>query len=96
MSLDLTENQLCFVKNVLRQVVPDRHFWVFGSRANGNAKKYSDLDLYVDDSLSAVEKTMAQMSFEESELPFRVDIVDRESVGAGVREKILRHALPIL
>lgn len=36
----------------------------------------------------AVERTMAKMSFEESELPFRVDLVDGGTVELNVQKNI--------
>jgi len=45
LALDGTE--LAIVKAILARHVPDAVVWVFGSRATGKAKKYSDLDLCI-------------------------------------------------
>ncbi len=51
-------------------------FYVFGSRITPHVKKFSDLDLFYKDKIpdSALQKM--QEDFEESDLPFTVDLVD--------------------
>lgn len=50
---------------------------IFGSRAFGKEKKYSDLDIWIDSTpdFSKVELTSCHTLFEESDLPIKVDIV---------------------
>ena len=65
--------------------------WAFGSRVKGTARKNSDLDLvaFTDDSQSPLVG-QARESFEESSLPFRVDLHVwsdlPESYQANIRE----------
>ena len=61
--------------------------WVFGSRATGRARRYSDLDLAVDAGrpLTLDETATLAEAFSDSDLPYRVDIVDWRSVDAGFR-----------
>jgi predicted nucleotidyltransferase len=51
---------------------------VFGSRATGRARKFSDLDLSVDIPGGIPEKVLLALKddFEESNFPYLVDIVD--------------------
>jgi type I restriction enzyme S subunit len=58
--------------------VPDREVWAFGSRARRAAKPYSDLDLAIITSapLSFEVSGALGEDFSDSDLPFRVDIVD--------------------
>ncbi|MDK4535476.1 nucleotidyltransferase family protein [Kingella kingae] len=55
--LDISPDELQIVQTILRQHIPQRTVWAFGSRVNGKAKPYSDLDLAVlgDMSLSLAE-----------------------------------------
>jgi predicted nucleotidyltransferase len=55
--------------------------FVFGSRATGKHKKYSDLDLWIetDPELSQSEISQILEKFEESNLSITVDIVTPES-----------------
>jgi uncharacterized protein len=67
------------VLNILRAHVPDHEVWAFGSRVHGrNLKPFSDLDLVIiatepTDSLILMDLKDA---FIESDLPFKVDILD--------------------
>lgn len=76
--IDLDERQLSIVKAVLNSVVPDIPVFAFGSRVSGRAKKHSDLDLALEAALPLDWRRMARLreAFEESDLPFRVDVVD--------------------
>lgn len=52
-------------------------YWIFGSRAKGTAKLYSDLDiaLVAKEPISLEALSLLEEDFTESELPFKVDIV---------------------
>jgi predicted nucleotidyltransferase len=76
--LDLPPGALKIVQDILRKHVPALEVWAFGSRVQGSARRYSDLDLafITDEPLPLrVRGDMAE-DFSESDLPFRVDILD--------------------
>lgn len=52
--------------------------FAFGSRVSGKAKPYSDLDLVVKEKNRIPINTLARLKedFEESDIPFRVEILD--------------------
>lgn len=52
--------------------------FIFGSRATGKARKYSDYDIGVwgKKPLPAMIKFLIKDALEESDLPFKVEIVD--------------------
>lgn len=66
------------VQAIVQQRIPTRTVWAFGSRVNGNAKPYSDLDLAIlgDTPLSLVEHADLVDDFSESDLSWKVDLVD--------------------
>lgn len=78
------------VQGILKQQVPQFEVWAFGSRATGatgvsgvtavkgRAKPCSDLDLAVitREPLSLNQSAALAAAFEESDLPWKVDIVD--------------------
>ena len=76
--IDISDQHLTLVKQILHTFVPHATIWVFGSRIQGTAKPYSDLDLVMIDQQKIPQKTYYQImdAFEESELPFRVDVLD--------------------
>lgn len=45
--IDIRPEHWTIVRDILRQHVPDQPVWAFGSRARGDARRYSDLDLAV-------------------------------------------------
>jgi len=76
--LDLSPRDLAIVQNILRKHIPDYEVWAFGSRTKGTARRYSDLDLaiIINTPLSwQIRGAMAE-DFSESDLPFRVDVLD--------------------
>ncbi len=79
--LDIRPDHLNIVKSILRRRLPgDVDVWVFGSRANRPAKVYSDLDLALEQkagkALSAKLRMTLECDFEESDLPWKVDVID--------------------
>lgn len=85
--LDLTPDQLAEVRQILQLQIPERTVRVFGSRVNGTAKPFSDLDLVVmgDAPLEFRQLAALKDAFAESNLPFRVDIVDWATTSAEFR-----------
>ena len=68
--------------------------WLFGSRATGNARSFSDIDLALDAGAASVPRQLLvrlSCALEESHIPFRVDIVDMHNVSLAVRESILKE-----
>jgi len=76
--LDLSPRNLEIVRDILHKHIPDREVWAFGSRVKGTARRYSDLDLAIiaGEPLSFKVRGDLAEDFSESDLPFRVDILD--------------------
>lgn len=76
--IDLAPEHLEKVRTILRQYVPQGEVRAFGSRVTRTAKAYSDLDLAVVCSGKLSDDTLNRLkeAFQESELPFRVDVLD--------------------
>lgn len=54
---------------------------MFGSRAKGRARKYSDIDLAVDSAeLTDKIKSDLEIYFEDSTIPYEIDIVDLKKI----------------
>ncbi len=98
MSLDIQPNHLQMVKDVLHTQLPaGAHVWVFGSRAKHTARRGSDLDLAIDAgrSLTSDETRHLTSAFEDSDLPYTVDVVDLHSVSDSFRDIIQKTAKPL-
>ena len=82
-SIDLAPDHKQIVLAILRTYLPqDTKVWVFGSRAKGRARLYSDLDLAIDAGrrLTLDERASLTEAFSDSDLPYSVDIVDWEDL----------------
>ena len=97
--VDIRPDHLEVVQDILRTHLPAGFtVWVFGSRANWTTKDSSDLDLAVEGAASLDHRAMAglEVAFEESNLPFTVDVVDLNAVSHAFKQivKEQRVALP--
>lgn len=94
----LDPRQSEIVKSILSRYVPQYEVRAFGSRVNGSHKKHSDLDIAVMTKKPLPVKLMANMrhAFSESDLPFKVDVVDWSTISEGFREIILQGKCEIL
>ena len=95
--VDLRPDHWAIVRNALRQHVPDREVLVFGSRATWTAKEYSDLDLAImgEEPLSLREVSALDEALGESDLPFKVDIVEWARIDEGFRRIIRGHGVVV-
>lgn len=85
--IDLAVDQLQQVRDIVRRHVRGGEVFAFGSRASGRARKFSDLDLMIKVSGGLPWRTLADLreSFEASDLPITVDVVDWDSCTAQFR-----------
>jgi type I restriction enzyme S subunit len=76
--IDLRPAEWEIVRELLARHLPDCEVWGFGSRVNGRAKPFSDLDLAIVGTGPVELSTLANLAedFSESLLPFKVDLVD--------------------
>jgi predicted nucleotidyltransferase len=89
--IDLSPEHRRIVLDILAEHLPQgREVWVFGSRATGRARRYSDLDLAIDAGrrLTSDEAATLREAFEESDLPHRVDVVDWHAIGDRFRRLV--------
>ncbi len=68
------ERHLKIILNILAKY--PYTFYAFGSRARGNPKKFSDLDLCFIEYVPLHILSDIKEDFEESKLPYTVDVVD--------------------
>ena len=79
----LEERHLNFIKETLKKYVPspDAKFYIFGSRARGKYREYSDVDIAIDSpDLTSEIKSKLEIEFENSTFPYEVDIVDLNTI----------------
>ena len=96
--IDISPSDLQIVRDILKRHVPGREVWAFGSRVTGKAKPYSDLDLVVMGETSLALSVSAALShdFSESDLPFKVDVVDWSTTSPRFRDIITADRVAVL
>ena len=88
--LDIAPEHLEMVKTILSDFVPDCEVRAFGSRCKGIARRHSDLDLCVCGGEKLDWQLLANLkdALMESDLPFRVDLLDYHTVPEHFRKTI--------
>ncbi len=97
-SVDIPARHLDMVRRVLRAHLPHGvRVWVFGSRACGAAKRSSDLDLALEGPAKLDQKLLAALedAFEDSDLPYTVDLVDLKAIGGAFERNVLAQRVPL-
>lgn len=80
--------------DIVRQLIgPNTKIWIFGSRAKGTHKKFSDLDVCFDRGapLPDAEVSLMREKFQNSDLPYKVDLIDYHDVSEDFR-KLIRNS----
>lgn len=95
--LELTDAELAILRALFHIRIPGREVRVFGSRATGTAKPHSDLDLLVmgDDPIPAAAAAELRADLEDSDLPFRVDVVEWRDLPVDWRHRMAPQSRPI-
>jgi uncharacterized protein len=77
-------------KALVEQIINRYHyqFYVFGSRATGQHRPFSDLDLCFKTTIPDTVLAQITMDFEESNLPFTVDVVDYNQCDAAFKKRM--------
>lgn len=87
--LDVNPRHLSMVKEILGKLIPMKTVWVYGSRIKGTAKKSSDLDLVVF-GVNSSQFFELKEAFDESDIPFRVDLMDWNKIPESFQKNILQ------
>ena len=79
------------IQNILNKFIPNFEVWAFGSRARFTQKPFSDLDIAVINNVPIELSKMADLhnAFSDSDLPYKVDIVDWQNTAKDFQDLIL-------
>jgi len=90
--IDIRPDLWLIVRDILNRHVARYEVWAFGSRVSGKAKPQSDLDLAIisDTPLPLTISARLVDDFSESDLPWRVDVVDWATTQPAFRKIIER------
>ena len=95
--LALSPAQQVLVRKLVDSVLPGACMSVFGSRATGRARPFSDLDLlFIEPArLTWAQRADLRDAFEASALPFGVDLVELDGLAESMRQRVLAEARPL-
>lgn len=93
----MSAQELALVQNILAIWLPAHEVRMFGSRARGTPKPYSDLDLVIMGETPVSMATLGQLreAFADADLPWRVDLVDWATTSPEFRIHIDHHSIPL-
>ena len=94
--IDLSPDHRAQVLDIIRHRLPSARIWVYGSRAKGRARRYSDLDLMLDDRGQPIPvRVMGDLDedFDESNLPIIVELHDMALTDARFLQRVRRDFL---
>lgn len=95
----LKQQYATIIKNILTKYLnlnKDRVF-IFGSRALGNEQQFSDIDIGIESTQPIKRSIIVEMQgdFEESNLPFKVDLVDFSMVSEQFKNLAKQQIIPL-
>lgn len=95
--IDLETKYLDFIKQTVSEYLQEYKLYIFGSRAKGKAKKYSDIDIAIDSpELTTKIKSKLEFIFENSTMPYEVDIVDLNNITYSFKNLIKDDLIEIV
>ena len=96
--IDISESNLKIILDIIKKFVPDCEVRAFGSRYKWTAKDYSDLDLVIVGKEKLNWEIIPDMkeAFQESDLTFRVDVIDWYDIEEDFRSVILENGYEVI
>lgn len=88
--IDIPQEQLNRLTLLITSHLPDAEVWAIGSRTDGTARAYSDLDLVVvlPGKMPFERYLRVRNAFSESDLSFRVDVMDYHRLNPSFRKLV--------
>lgn len=87
------------IKQIIRRHLPDTSYksFIFGSRATGTNRQFSDIDLGIlgPKSLSPQEYISIKDDLDQSDIVYRVDLVDFTNVSDNFKQIALNNIIKI-
>ena len=88
--IDLAPKQLGLLKKIIKQHIPDKTVWVYGSRVTWKADEASDIDLTVFDCTN-IQIDELKETLEESNLLISVDVINWEEIPDNFKTNIKKQ-----
>lgn len=87
------------IKETVRRYLPETGYeiFVYGSRAGGNAQKWSDVDIGIRGDKEVPVRSLALIAeeLENSKIPYKVDVVDFSKASAEFKDLALKEVIKL-
>lgn len=96
--IDLEDRYLDLVREIVHRLAPNCEVRIFGSRVRGTARKYSDIDLALVGTKKLPDQIISELkqAFSESDLPYRVDVLDWHGLAPSLRQIITDQGFEVI
>lgn len=100
MKFGLEQRYIDSILQILHKHIHQKNakFYIFGSRSKGNYKEYSDIDIAVElsnEKLSTDILGKILMEFNDSTLPYEVDVIDLNAIDEKFKSLISNSLIQI-
>lgn len=96
----LTADEQKLLESIIKNHATDQPYrvLVFGSRAKGTARKYSDVDVALVGKSRMASRTASALAeaLEDSDLPYTVDVVDFTQAQPTLRQQIEQYGVELM
>jgi predicted nucleotidyltransferase len=78
---------------VISALIPEARIYLFGSRARGSNAQYADIDIALDAGKPLPLRDIDEVKsmFGESNIPYKIDVVDIHQVNDRMRQQIMKE-----
>lgn len=92
---NFTEKYKQIIMPIIEKYAPDAKIILYGSRARGDFKEGSDIDVALDMGYKINTRVLSDIDgdLEESDLPIKYDIVDFQGVSEKMQQRILKDGV---
>ena len=92
---ELINRSEAYIRQTLREHIPSQvRIYLYGSRAHGDHRWNSDYDLWIDGEISHSVLSELIEVFDESFVPFKVDIITTPQLNGRFAELVKQEAIP--
>jgi len=94
----IPEADKSWLLKIIRNFLPDVHVLAFGSRVHGHHKRYSDLDIALKGDRPIEQRFLGyiQEHCDQSNIPYKIDIMDYQHLSLEFKEIIDRNAIELV
>ncbi len=95
--IDLSPEVRDAVLAILHRHLGSQRIFLVGSRARGTAKRFADIDILLmnEEALSPEERAKVRYDLEESDIPYKVDLLEWAELSPSFRLRLQKEAQPL-